>query len=106
DIWDTKWVQGGTPILARSLHHKGATDADYRGGGFAEYVVQNGSTLTAYVYRELDPPPPGLPTIQPQLHTDTTDISCIAADPTAPPVPFATMTNLSANARPSPENTK
>jgi PKD repeat protein len=106
DIYDSKWVQGGTPILARSLRHAGATDANYRGGGFANYVKQNGSALTSYVYREVNPPPPGLPTIQPLIHTDTIDVSCIAADPTAPPVPYATMTNLSANARPSPENSK
>ncbi len=106
DIWDTKWVQGSQPILARELKHFLATDASYRGSGFETYVAQSGSTVTAYIYRELNPPPPGLPIAQSLIHTDKIDISCIAADPTAPPVPYATMTNLSAAGRQSPENTK
>ena len=106
DIWDTKWLQGSNPIRARSLEHYLADDASYRGSGFEACVAQNGGTVTAYIYRELNPPPPGLPTVQSLIHTDKIDISCIAADPDAPPIPFATMTNLSAAERTSPENTK
>src|SRR5262249_19141540 len=80
--------------------------ASYRGNGFEPYVVSSSGSVTAYIYRELNPPPPGLPQNQPQIHTDTIDISCIAADPNAPPIPFATMTNVSAQGRPAPENTK
>ncbi len=106
DIWDTKWLNGSSPIRARSIHHFGATDASYRGTGFETFVTQDGGTVKAYVYREVNPPPPGLPTSQSPIHTDSLDISCIAADPNAPPIPFATMANLSAQGRPSPENTK
>jgi PKD repeat protein len=106
DIWDTKWLNGSQPIMARSLQHFGATDASYRGSGFETYVTSSGGGVTAYVYRELNPPPPGLPQVQSPIHTDKIDISCIAADPNAPPIPFATMANLSAQGRPSPENTK
>lgn len=101
DIYDTKWLtQGGSPLLAKSLRHFGASDAIYRGQGFEALVTQQGATLTAYVYRETTTSP------QMSIHTDTVDISCIAADPDAPPVPLATMTNLSAAGRPSPENAK
>ena len=60
-----------------------------------------GATLTAHVYRELLPT-----TDEPFIRTDKVDVSCLAADPDAPPVAVATMTNLSALTRPSPENTK
>ena len=106
DIYDTKWLQGSNPIRARSLEHYLADDASYRGAGFESWVVQNGGTVSAYIYRELNPPPPGLPSVQSPIHTDKIDISCIAADPDAPPIPFAAMTNLSAAGRTSPENTK
>ena len=59
------------------------------------------ATLTAYVYRELLPT-----TDEPFIRTDKVDVSCLAADPNAPPVAVATMTNLSAQTRPSPENAK
>ncbi len=63
-------------------------------------MQQNGGAVTAYVYR--------IVTGQPEysIHTQKVDISCIAADPTAPPVPLAAGTNLSAAGRPAPENTK
>ncbi len=102
DIWDTKWLQGSNPIRARSLEHYLADDASYRGAGFESCVAQNGGTVSAYIYRELNPPPPGLPAVQSPIHTDKIDISCIAADPDAPPIPFAAMTNLSAAARAEP----
>lgn len=94
DVYDTKWfTQGGSPLLAKSLRHFGASDP-FHGSGF-EVLVQSGAggTLTAYLYRELGGYPLG------SLHTDKIDISCIAADPNAPPIPFAVMTNLSAQAR-------
>jgi PKD repeat protein len=98
DIHDTKWLtQGGTPLRAKSLRHVGAA---YHGYGFEALVTQSGPTLTAYLYRQFGGFPVGA------LHTDKLDISCIAADPTAPPIPYAAMTNLSAASRPSPENAK
>ena len=106
DIWDTKWLNGSQPIRARSIQHFGASDQSYRGSGFASYVTSGNGTVTSQIYREVNPPPPGLPQIQSLIHTDKIDVSCIAADPNAPPIPFATMTNLSAQGRPSPENTK
>jgi PKD repeat protein len=106
DIWDTKWLQGSQPIMARSLKHFLATDASYRGSGFENYVSQSGGTVIAHVYREVNPPPPGIPITQSPIHTDKIDISCIAADPNAPPIPYAVMSNLSAAGRPSPENAK
>jgi PKD repeat protein len=106
EIWDTKWFQGSQPIMARSLQHYLDPNESYRGAGFEAFVTQNGGTVTAYIYRELNPPPPGIPIVQSPIHTDKIDISCIAADPDAPPIPFATLTNLSAASRQSPENTK
>jgi len=91
DIYDTKWLtQGGTPLLGKSLRHIGATDAAYRGSGFEALVEQVGGSLIAYLYREISTVP------QQSIHTDKVDISCLAADPTAPPIANALMTNLSA----------
>ncbi len=88
------------PLLAKSVPHLGG-GVGVQGAGFEANVVPSGSALTAYLYREL------LPTDdEPYIRTDKIDISCIAADPDAPPVAVATMTNLSALTRPSPENTK
>ncbi|HEY1252628.1 MAG TPA: PKD domain-containing protein [Thermoanaerobaculia bacterium] len=106
DIWDTKWLNGSQPIRARSIHHFGAGDASYRGNGFGSFVTSSSGTVTSHIYREVNPPPPGLPQVQSPIHTDKVDISCIAADPDAPPIPFANMTNVSAQGRPAPENTK
>lgn len=101
DVYDTKWLtQGGQPILAQSVPHKGATDHQYIGSGFEALVQQNGGTLTAYLYREVVTSPEN------SVHTDKIDVSCLAADPTAPPVPLASMTNVSASGRPAPENGK
>src|SRR4029453_13464321 len=106
DIYDTKWLGGsGTPLLAKELQHYGS-GISFKGLGFEAEVVQSGAVLTAYVHRKLNPPPPGLPGAQSPIRTDKIDISCIAADPTAPPVALATMINLSAQARSAPENTK
>ena len=105
DIYDTKWLDGGTPLLAKELLHNGS-GISFKGIGFEAEVAQNGASVTAYVHRKLNPPPPGLPTVQSPIRTDKIDISCIAADPTAPPVALATMINLSAQARSAPENTK
>jgi len=102
DIYDTKWLtQGGTPLLAKELQHYGS-GISFIGYGFESQVVQSGSTLTAYLYRKLTRPAGG----ESPVRTDQIDISCIAADPTAPPTAIATMTNLSAQSRPAPENTK
>lgn len=91
DIYDTKWLtQGGSPLLAKSLQHVGAS---YSGTGFEALVTQVGAVLTAYLYRERAGYPAGV------MHTDKIDVSCIAADPTAPPIPYATMINLSSQAR-------
>ncbi len=94
DIYDTKWfTQGGSPLLAKSLRHFGAPGIPYKGYGIEALVRQEGSNLMAYLYRELG----GYP--DPGLHTDQINISCIAADPNAPPIPFASLTNLSSAAR-------
>jgi len=94
DIFDTKWLtQGGSPQRALSLPHLGATDAPYRGVGYEALVAQNGSSLYAYLYRETTTSP------QQSIHTDKLDISCIAADPTAPPLPNVVLTNLTAQAQ-------
>ena len=93
DIFDTKWLtQGGSPLLAKSIQHFGAPGG-LRGYGVEAYVQSSGGTITAYLYREIGGYPDG------NVHTDKIDISCIAADPTAPPIPFAAMTNLSSVAR-------
>ena len=90
DVYDTKWLtQGGTPLLAKSLSHAPV----YWGNGFEALVVQSGPQVIAYLYREIQAPPPR------SIHTDTLDISCIAADPNAPPIPYVTMTNLSSQGR-------
>ncbi len=94
DIHDTKWItEGGSPIRAAHLRQEGSTSPPYKGKGFEALVQQTGSTVTAYVYREVQ----GYPLFS--LHTDKIDISCIAADPNAPPIPFALMSNLSSVAR-------
>ncbi len=91
DIYDTKWLtQGGSPLLGKSLRHIGATDASYRGSGFEALVKQVNGNLIAYLYRETSTTP------QMSIHTDQIDISCLAADPTAPPIANAIMTNLTA----------
>ena len=96
EIYDTKWLtQGGSPLLAKSVSHAGVL-----GNGFEAFVQQNGAVVTAYLYRVVSGNP------EYSVRTDKIDISCIAADPTAPPVPLASMTNLSAAVRPAPENTK
>ncbi len=107
EIYDTKWLtQGGAPLLAKTIAHGAASDGAFIGEGFEALVQQQGASVIAYLYRELSAPPPGLPAVQSKIHTRKIDISCIAADPTAPPVANAVLTNLSAAARPSPENTK
>ena len=103
-IYDTKWLtNGGSPLLAKSIDHLGADDGQFIGEGFEALVKQNGASVIAYLYRELAPPALGT---QSKIHTRKIDLSCIAADPTQPPVANAIMTNLSAAARPSPENAK
>ncbi len=98
DIFDTKWItEGGLPVRAAHLFHEGNTTPPYKGKGFEALVKQTGATVTAYVYREVQNYQDGNPRFQ--IHTDTIDVSCIAADPNAPPIPFAIMTNLSAQAR-------
>ena len=101
DVYDTKWLtQGGSPLHARSIPGYGSSDgAHYINFGFEALVKQTGSTLTAYLYRELVPPPPGLPTVESPMRTDTFDVSCINADPNAPPVNAAAITNLTAQAQ-------
>jgi len=94
DIFGTKWLtQGGTPQRAMSLPHFGASDASYRGVGYEALVTQSGSQLLAYLYRETTTAP------QQSVHTDKLDISCIAADPTSPPIPNVSLTNLTAQAQ-------
>ncbi len=63
DVYDTKWLtEGGSPLHARSIPGFGSSDgAHYINYGFEVLVKATGSTLTAYLYRELVPPPPGLP---------------------------------------------
>ena len=101
DFYNTNWLtEGGSPVTIKSLKHKGASGITFLGQGFETLVTQNGPTLTAYLYREIATSP------EASIHTDQVDISCIAADPTAPPIPSATMTNLSAATRTSPENGK
>ncbi len=101
DIFDTKWItEGGSPVRAAHLFHEGNTTPPYKGKGFEALVQQTGSTVTAYVYREVQNYQDGNPRFQ--IHTDTIDVSCIAADPDAPPIPFAIMTNLSGSAAGGP----
>lgn len=101
DFYNTNWLtEGGSPVTIKSLKHKGASGIAFLGQGFEALVTQSGPTLTAYLYREVATSP------EASIHTDQVDISCIAADPTAPPIPSATMTNLSAATRTSPENGK
>ena len=98
DIHDTKWItEGGSPVRAAHLFHEGNTSPPYKGKGFEALVEQTGSTVTAYVYRQVQNYQDGAPRFQ--IHTDTIDVSCIAADPNAPPIPFAIMTNVSSQAR-------
>ena len=98
DIFDTKWItEGGSPIRAAHLFHEGNTNPQFKGKGFEALVQQTGSTVTAYVYREVQNYEGGNPRFK--IYTDKIDVSCIAADPNAPPIPFAIMTNLSAQAR-------
>ena len=101
DVYDTKWLtQGGSPLHARAIPGFGSADgAHYINYGFEALVQASGSTLTAYLYRELVPPPPGLPTVESPMRTDTFDISCIDADPNAPPVNSAAIVNLTAQAQ-------
>ncbi len=80
DLYDTTWLtQGGSPVLVKSLPHLSAADAAYRGHGFEALVTGSGTTLTAYLYREVGPPPPGLPVVEAQIHTDVIDLSCLGA---------------------------
>ena len=98
DIFDTKWItEGGSPIRAAHLFHEGNTNPQFKGKGFEALVQQTGATVTAYVYREVQNYEGGNPRFK--IYTDKIDVSCIAADPNAPPIPFAVMTNLSAQAR-------
>lgn len=101
DVYNTRWLtDGGTPLRAASIPHLGASDAAYRGNGMEALVTTNGSTVTAYLYREVTSSP------EQSIRATTVDISCISADPTAPPIANAILANLSAASRPSPENTK
>ena len=98
DIFDTADHRGrladpgGAPV-SRRQH-----EPQFKGKGFEALVQQTGSIIADRVYREVQNYEGGNPRFK--IYTDKIDVSCIAADPNAPPIPFAIMTNLSASAPP------
>jgi PKD repeat protein len=62
--------------------------------------VQNGAVVSAYIFEAIATSP------QYSIASTKKDVSCIAADPLAPPVASLQMTNVSAATRLAPENTK
>jgi hypothetical protein len=100
DVYDTNWLTpgstlAGTPRLGATIPHVGTSIAGtpIAGLAFAAKVVQNGSVVTAYVFRNIRTSP------EFSIASTKTDVSCIAADPNAPAAPSYVMTNLSVAAR-------
>ncbi|HSD71649.1 MAG TPA: hypothetical protein VLE54_02605, partial [Thermoanaerobaculia bacterium] len=103
EIYDSKWVtQGGSAVKAGSFAQIGASEP-YFNNSFEAKVKTVGSSVIAYLYRLKSPGVAGAEAI---AVAHTIDISCIAADLTAPPTASATMTNLSAASRTGAEATK
>jgi hypothetical protein len=99
DIYDTKFfTQAGTSRLAVSLRHEGSSTDIFDKNSFDAVLRASGPSVTAYVYR-ISLVSGGGSTLTPSMHVDKVDISCIAADPTAPPSALALATNTSAAAR-------
>ncbi len=96
DVYGSKFlIQGGAPVKAASLAHFGSTEVSFRRG--LEAVVKTVAGVPkAYVYRLLNATAVGDEEL---VRTDVVDLSCIAADPTAPPAAGATLTNLSKQSR-------
>lgn len=104
DIYDTKFLtQGGTPRRAYSLPHAFASEDQFLGRAFDAVVKTEGPVVTAYVYRLVGK---RAGETEDSVRTDKLDISCIAADPTAPPVASVVGTNLSAAQRTGAEASK
>ncbi len=101
DIYDTSWLTPGvvnsgiSPRLGASVPHLGNSPGGYlvRARSFGAKVAQVGSTVYAYVFEVVN--------TSPQLSFASTrkDVSCIAADPTAPPAASFLTTNLTAQAQ-------
>lgn len=100
DIWDTNWLTpgsslAGTPRLGYTMAHAGnfVNGSIVTSGSFGAKVVQAGSIVNAYVFEVVG--------TQPQYSIASTkkDVSCIAADPKAPPVASFQMTNITASAQ-------
>lgn len=94
EIYDTRFLtQGGQPLLAARLRQAGSPQFFYF-NSFDATVRTNGPLVTAYLYR-LRYNGPGEQAVQ----ADQFDISCIAVDPSAPPIAYANATNVSAQSR-------
>jgi hypothetical protein len=100
EIWDTNWlIQGGSPRKAYSLPQQGSGDTFFDNS--YEVVIKTTGSVTAYIYRLKS-----AATGEALVATQAVDISCIAADLTAPPLAGATVTNLSAAGRSGVEASK
>ncbi len=100
EIWDTNWLtQGGSPRKAYSLPQAGSGETFFDNS--YEVVVKTTGSVIAYIYRLKSPA-----TGEAQVATQAIDISCIAADLTAPPLAGASITNLSAAGRSGAEAAK
>lgn len=109
DIYDTNWLVPGQipnqqPRLGGTVPHLGSFPigggANVAATSFGAKVVQNGSVVTAYIFEVVATAP------EYSVASTKKDVSCIAADPTAPAVASLLMTNVSAASRLAPENGK
>lgn len=97
EVFDTNWVtQGGAPRQAAHLRHTGAPE-NYIGKGFQAFV----SGSNAYVYRIQ----PNTGSGESLVSATQLDVSCIAIDPSSPPIANSVATNLSAGLRQGVERT-
>ncbi|MDQ2978745.1 MAG: hypothetical protein M3R62_05960, partial [Acidobacteriota bacterium] len=98
EIWDSKWLSAGTPMLAYRLPHQGTAPPTGRGNAIEAVVTGGGSQIIAHVYRLATTTNPQV-NLEHLLLTDNIDISCIAADTTSKPTASATFSNVSAALR-------
>ncbi|HYK43027.1 MAG TPA: hypothetical protein VE007_11610, partial [Thermoanaerobaculia bacterium] len=96
DIWDSKWLAGGSPVRAITIPHQGGAAPTGRGNAIEAVVTGSGAQIVAHLYRLATTSTPGGEHL---LITDNIDISCIAADTTSPPTSNANFVNLSAQSR-------
>ena len=110
DIYDTNWLTPGVqapgqqPRLGASIPHLGTFplggNSMVTANSFGAKVVQNGSVVNAYIFEVIATFP------EYSIASTKKDVSCIAADPTAPAAASMQMTNVSAASRLAPENAK